>query len=331
MMRYSQSEKMEIIRLMEASELSIRQTLRELGIPRSTFYRWYQRYQDEGYDGLANKSHNARQFWNKIPQRVKDEVLVSALAAPEKSPRELAWQFTDEQEYFISESSVYRILKEFDLIQSPVFQMIPAADKFERPTKRVNELWQTDFTYFKVTGWGWYYLCTVLDDYSRYILSWRLSATMGAGDVQETLEQAFAKTNLTQIKVRHRPRLLSDNGPAFIAEDLKTYLNQYHIKHIRSAPYHPMTQGKIERFHRSMKNVIRLDNYYLPWHLERAIDQFITYYNEERYHESLGNVTPADMYHGRAARIQSRREDIKHNTMNDRRRLNRQQSMSLLL
>ncbi len=192
-------------------------------------------------------------------------------------------------------------------------------------------MWQTDFTYFKVIGWGWYYLSTVLDDYSRYILAWRLSATMGAGDVQETLEQAFAKTNLTHIKVRHRPRLLSDNGPAFIAEDLKTYLHQYRIKHIRGAPYHPMTQGKIERFHRSMKNVIRLDNYYLPWHLERAIGQFITYYNEERYHESIGNVTPADMYHGRAARIQSKRVIIKHKTMNERRRLHRQQSISLVL
>ena len=330
MMRYSQSEKMEIIRLVEASELSIRQTLCELGLPRSTFYRWYQRYQHAGYDGLANKSHNARQFWNKIPQQVKDEVIARALETPEKSPRELAWQFTDEQEYFISESSVYRILKEFDLIQCPVFEVIPAADKFERPTKRVNELWQTDFTYFKVTGWGWYYLCAVLDDYSRYILSWRLSATMAADDVQETLAQAFAKTNLTHIKVRHRPRLLSDNGPAFVAEDLKTYLDQYHIKHIRGAPYHPMTQGKIERFHRSMKNVTRLNNYYLPWHLEQAIAQFITYYNQERYHESIGNVTPADMYHGRAARIQSKRKGIKHKTMNKRRRLNRHLSMSLV-
>lgn len=246
-MRYSQNEKMEIIRLVEASDLSIRQTLRELAVPRSTFYRWYGRYQAEGYDGLANRSHSARRFWNKIPQQVKDEVVEMALDQPERSPRELAWQFTDEQEYYLSESSVYRILKGFDLITRPVYQMIPAADKFERPTKRVNELWQTDFTYFKVMGWGWYYLCTVLDDYSRYILSWRLAPTMAATDVQETLDLAFAKTNLTHIKVRHRPRLLSDNGPAFIADDLKKYLNHYHMQHIRSAPFHPMTQGKIER------------------------------------------------------------------------------------
>ncbi|HET6443969.1 MAG TPA: DDE-type integrase/transposase/recombinase, partial [candidate division Zixibacteria bacterium] len=211
MMRYTQAEKMEIINLVEASELSIRRTLQELDVPRSTFYRWYQRYQREGYEGLANQSHAALRFWNKIPQQVKDEVVELALAEPEKSPRELAWQFTDEHEYYISESSVYRILRQFDLVTSPVYQMIPAKDKFERLTKRVNEMWQTDFTYFKVLGWGWYYLCTVLDDYSRYILAWRLAPTMAATDVQETLDQAFAETNLTHIKVRHRPRLLSDN------------------------------------------------------------------------------------------------------------------------
>lgn len=330
-MRYTQNEKMEIIRLVESSDLSIRQTLRELDIPRSTFYRWYQRYQTDGYDGLTNRSHAARRFWNKIPQQVKDEVVDMALAEPEKSPRELAWQFTDEQEYYLSESSVYRILKRFDLITSPVYQMIPAADKFERPTTRVNELWQTDFTYLKVIGWGWYYLCTVLDDYSRYILAWRLAPTMAATDVQETLDLAFAKTNLTNIKVRHRPRLLSDNGPAFIADDLKTFLNHYHLEHIRSAPYHPMTQGKIERFHRSMKNVIKLENYYLPWQLEQALKEFIEYYNEQRYHESLGNVTPADMYFGHARQIQARREQIKEKTMQERRRLNRQEAASLLL
>lgn len=330
-MRYTQAEKMEIIRLVEASDLSIRQSLRELGIPRSTFYRWYQRYQAKGFAGLANQSHAARRFWNKIPQQVKDEVVELALAEPEKSPRELAWQFTDDNEYYISESSVYRILKHFDLVTSPVYQMIPAGDKFERPTRGVNELWQTDFTYFKVLGWGWYYLCTVLDDYSRYILAWRLAPTMAASDVQKTLDQAFAKTNLTHIKVRHRPRLLSDNGPSFIAAELKTYLSHYRIEHVRSAPYHPMTQGKIERLHRSMKNVIKLENYYLPWHLEQAIKEFVDHYNHQRYHESLGNVTPADMYHGRARQIQSRRAQVKEKTMSERRRLNRQPAANLLL
>ena len=330
-MRYTQAEKMEIIRLVENSELSIRETLRELAVPKSSFYRWYGRYQEEGYEGLADRGHGACRFWNKIPQQVQDEVVELALQEPEKSPREIAWQFTDEQAYYISESSVYRILKARDLIRRPVYQMIAASDKFENPTKRVNEMWQIDFTYFKIIGWGWYYLCTVLDDYSRYILAWRLAPTMTAADAQETLDEAIAKTALTHIKVRYRPRLLSDNGPSFLSGDFKAYLKQFHVQHIRSAPYHPMTQGKIERYHRSMKNVVKLDTYFFPWHLQEAIGKYNQYYNEERYHESLGNVTPTDMYHGRAKEIQSRREQIKLKTMRERRRLNRQQPESMLM
>jgi transposase len=187
---------MEIIHLVEHSELSIRKTLRELEVPRSTFYDWYRRYQEDGYEGLADQKPGPRQFWNKIPESVQAEIVQLALKYPEKSSRQLAWQFTDEQAYFISESSVYRILKGYDLVQSPVFLMVPASDKFENPTTRVNELWQTDFTYFKVVDWGWYYLSTVLDDYSRYILAWRLSSTMAASDVEVTLNLALKNAGI---------------------------------------------------------------------------------------------------------------------------------------
>lgn len=102
-----------------------------------------------------------------------------ALEKTEMSPRQLAWHLTDNEGHFISESSVYRILKGYDLVTSPVFQLVSAKDTFDNKTVRVNEMWQTDFTQFRVVDWGYYYLCTVLDDYSRYILSWRLAATMG--------------------------------------------------------------------------------------------------------------------------------------------------------
>src|SRR5262249_30703978 len=115
-------------------------------------------------------------------------VVNAALADPERSPRELAWQLTDRTGHFLSESSVYRILKAADLITSPAFVVIQAADRFSQPTRRPNELWQTDFTYLKVVGWGWYYLSTVLDDYSRYILAWTLTTTMQATDVMATLD-----------------------------------------------------------------------------------------------------------------------------------------------
>jgi len=150
LIRRTPEEKMEIIHLVEHSDLSITKTCAELNVARSTFYRWYRRYQEEGFEGLMDKQSRPRQFWNRIPASVKDQIVTLALAQPEKSPRQIAWLFTDQQGYFVSESSVYRILKGFDLIQSPVFQMVPAREKFEKPTRRVHELWQTDFTHFKV-------------------------------------------------------------------------------------------------------------------------------------------------------------------------------------
>ena len=145
-MRYSTAEKLEIIRLVERSNLSIKATLAELGVSRSTFYRWYLRYQDQGPDGLSDHKAGPRRFWNRIPQTVREQVVESALEQSEKSSRELAWYLTDQEEYFISESSVYRILKAYDLVTSPAFQMITAGDHFDQPTRRVNEMWQTDFT-----------------------------------------------------------------------------------------------------------------------------------------------------------------------------------------
>lgn len=322
-MRYSQAEKREIIHLVEHSNLSIRKTLAELDVPRSSFYRWYQLYQKDGYEGLADKKGGAKRIWNKIPEEVKERVVDMALSNPEKSCRQITWQFVDQEGYFLSESSVYRILKSYDLVQSPLFEMIGAKEKFEKPTSFPNELWQTDFTQFRILNWGWYYLSTVLDDYSRYILSWKVSRTMNVEDVKRTLEMALEKSGLSRARVRHRPRLLSDNGPAYISKAMAEYIKKRNMEHVRGAPYHPMTQGKIERWHRTMKNVVRLENYYSPEELEAAIARFVEYYNNERYHESLENVTPADVYYGRNEEVITRREKIKRQTMRERKRLHR--------
>jgi len=229
---------------------------------------------------------------------------------------------TDREGEFLSESSVYRILKVADLIESPAYILMQAGDRFQHPTRRRNELWQTDFTYLPVVGWGWYYLSTVLDDYSRKILAWTLGPTMRVDDVTETLDLARAATGVDRVRVEHKPRLLSDNGPCYVAKDLGAYLREHEIGHTRGRPYHPMTQGKIERWHRSMKNVVRLENYYSPWELERAIARFVDYYNHERLHEAIGNVTPDDMYHGRQREILTRREKIKRLTLQRRKKEN---------
>src|SRR6188768_926695 len=293
-MRYPASEKLEIIRLVEQSHLPVKRTLEKLGIPRATFYRWC------------------------------DQKL--ALEEPALSPRELAVRFTDTESYFVSEATVYRLLKALDLIGSPAFIVMKAADEFADQTTAPNELWQTDFTYLKVIGWGWFYLSSVLDDFSRYIVAWKLCTTMMAEDVTATLDLALQASGLDRAMVVHRPRLLSDNGSSYISADLAKWLDRQNMNHVRGAPYHPMTQGKIERWHQTLKNRILLENYYLPGDLEAEIGAFITHYNHLRYHESLGNLTPADVYFERGQTILIERERIKRQTITNRRLLHRRQA-----
>jgi putative transposase len=313
-MRYPASEKLEIIQLVEQSHLSVRRTLEKIGIPRATFYRWYDLYQSGGPEALEDRSPRPKRVWNRIPDKVRERIVQLALDEPELSPRELAVRFTDTERYFVSETSVYRLLKAHDLITSPAFIVLKAADEFRNKTTAPNQLWQTDFTYLKVIGWGWFYLSSVLDDFSRYIIAWKLCATMQARDVTDTLELALRASGLEQAKVAHRPRLLSDNGSSYISGELADWLGD-----TRGAPHHPMTQGKIERWHQTLKNRILLEHYVLPGDLEAQVAAFITYYNHQRYHESLGNLTPADVYFGRGQAILLDRERIKRQTIEQRR------------
>ena len=142
---------------------------------------------------------------------------------------------------------------------------------------------------------------------------------MCAEDVTATLDLALSASGLDHVTVVHRPRLLSDNGSSYVAGDLARWLQGKGMEHVRGAPYHPQTQGKIERWHQTLKNRILLNNYYLPGDLERQIGAFVGHYNHVRYHESIDNLTPADVYFGRAETILAERELIKRATISNRR------------
>jgi len=318
-MRRSASEKMEIIRIVQDSELGVKQTLEELGISRSTFYVWYKHYFEDGFDGLNPKSPNRKSFWNEIPKKEKNKVIEIALEKEDLSPRELACHITDNKGWFISESSVYRILKERGLVTSPKWILMAAADEFKDKTSRIHQQWQTDFTYFKIIGWGWYYLATIMDDYSRYIIHWELCSNMESDDAMRVVGQALQVTGLTK---KNRPRLLTDNGSCYVSSAFKAFILEQKMGHVQGAPYHPQTQGKIERYHRTMKNVVKLENYYFPDELRTRLAEFVDYYNNHRYHESLGNVTPANVYFGRQNEIFNRRKEIKIETIKERRKMN---------
>ncbi|KFC19230.1 Fis family transcriptional regulator [Chryseobacterium sp. FH1] len=324
-MRLSAAEKYEIIQTVTTSELGVKRTLESFGIARSSFYKWYGSYLEYGYDGLETTKRTNHRQWNSIPEKQKDLVVEIALEHTELSARELAYKITDEQGVFISESSVYRILKQRDLIPAPNHFLLSAANEFKDKTEFVHQMWQTDFTYFKIIGWGWYYLSTILDDYSRYIIHWELCDSMKAEDVKRTVDTAIKKAKL---KTKVKPKLLSDNGSCYVSNELKSYLkDDLRMKQVHGKPMHPQTQGKIERYHRTMKNVVKLNHFYHPEELIQALEKFVENYNNKRYHESINNLTPRDVYFGRSEQILEKRKQIKEESIRKRRQIYNQQKL----
>ena len=244
-MRYSASEKAEIIRLVGQSALPIKRTLEKLNVPRATFYRWYDLYQSGGPEALDDRSPRPDRVWNRIPDDIRERIVQLALDEPALSPRELAVRFTDTEKYFVSEASVYRLLKAHDLIASPAFIVMMAADEFKDKTTAPNQLWQTDFTYLKVIGWGWFYLSTILDDFSRYIIAWKLCTTMKVEDVtarglhiiiDATCAGAFKKGEGPLVGVEHHLLRLAgigaDKHHAAVAEtDVRDLHDRRHAVH----------------------------------------------------------------------------------------------------
>jgi len=320
-MRYSPAEKLEIIRLVDGSDIGVTRTLKELGVHNSTFYNWYERYHLHGPEGLSDKKHRSNQIWNKIPQREKEQIVEIALEKEELSDRELAWYITDHYENYVSESSLYRILREYGLMTAPAHIVLSASDEFKDKTSRPNQMWQTDFTYFKIIGWGWYYLSTVLEDYSRYIVGRELCKGMRAEDAENTVRKALTHANLPKDNC---PKLLSDNGSSYIASEFKQFLSEEKMLGIHGRPLHPQTQGKIEGYNRSLKNHIKLENYYSTEELERAVEKFVEHYNHHRYHESINNLTPAQVYYNKGAGVLEERKRCKVRTLQRRKQLNLQ-------
>jgi putative transposase len=315
-------KKLEIVTLVNRSPVSKRETLLELGMARSTFYRWQRRYRAQGEVGLVDRRPEPGSVWNRLRPSEQESILTEALRQPEWSPRELAFHVSDHAGFAVSESTVYRILKRHGLIREVRLQGFPAGKEYRVKTTRSNQQWQSDASYFFVVGWGWYYLISVLDDFSRMILAWDLRLDMTAASISDVVEQAVAFTGMRHVPVEDKTRLLTDNGPGYIAKVLEDYLRMQSIRHIRCSPHHPQTNGKLERFHQTLKTRLNVLVYTSPEELKRAMAEFIRYYNHERYHEGIGNVAPADVYDGRREEILRRREEQKERTIQARLRYN---------
>ena len=289
--------------------------LAQLGLARSSYYDWLRR----GEDRTDAPRPLRRPPWNRLRPQEEQAVLAVARASPELSPRQLALSLTDTGSFSVSESTCYRLLKRHGLVKPAEVVGFAAEKEYRRKTERPNQMWATDGAYLKVAGWGYYYLVTVLDDYSRYILAWRLQQDMTASSLVEVVQEAVERTGMTEVPLRDRTALLSDNGPGYLSRVFASYLRFVGIRHIVAAPYHPQTNGKIERYHRTLKREVKLLIYELPSALEAAIAGFVDYYNHRRHHEGIGNVTPADVYQGRRQTILATREEVKQKTRQLRR------------
>jgi RNA-directed DNA polymerase len=311
-------QKREVIDLVRRSPLSKARTLEELGLARSTYYRWQRRLRQQGEVGLVDRRPQPGTVWNRLTPQEEATILREALRQPELSCRELACWVTDYGGFSVSESTVYRLLKRHGLIHEVEVVGFPAGKEYQAKTRRINEQWQTDASYFFVVGWGWYYLISVLDDYSRFILAWDLKRDMTAQSISEVVQQAVEWTGMVQVPVENRTRLLSDRGPGFLARALEDYLRMLEIRHIYCSPYHPQTNGKLERFHETLKARLNLLVFTSPEELRAAMAEFIEFYKHRRYHEGIGNVTPADVYYGRREEILKRRKEQKQETLEHR-------------
>ena len=288
--------------------------LRVLDIPKSTYYRWRQQAQGTG-------ERRWRQAWNRLISEEEATVLAVAREMPEWRSRQLAAWLTDQKGLGISESTVYRLLRREGLVKAVEEQLL-AGKEYQHTTTGPHQLWATDALYFRVVGWGYYYLVTVMDDFSRFILAHKLQEDMTTDSLIEVVQETIDTTGMDDVPVQDRTKLLSDNGSGYVSRAFREYLQQVGVRHILASPFHPQTNGKLERYHRTLKTEVNQVPYEVVSDLEGAIGAFVDFYNHRRYHKALGNVTPVDVLQGHQAAILARRKEVQQETFERRRRYN---------
>ena len=309
----SRAERAEVIDRVRTSSLPVSRVLRELGVPRSNYYRWIKQQRSPVPERVP---------WNRLSDSEQETVLGVARAYPEWSSRQVAAWITDNLEFSVSEASVYRLLRREGLVRRLELPD-PAGEEYRFKTRGPHQLWATDASYFRVAGWGYYYMVSVMDDYSRFILAWKLQVDMTSPSLIDVVQDAVDRTGMSDVPVEDRTKLLSDNGSGYISRAFQEYVQLVGIRHIFTAPYHPQTNGKLERYHQTLKRSVNQVVYDVPVDLQQAIGEFVEFYNHRRYHKALKDVTPSDILEGRRDQILARRKEAKTRSLERRKEHNR--------
>ena len=283
-----------------------------LGITSSKFYSWRDRY------GKVNE-HNGlvpRDFW--LADSEKKAIIDFHLKNPLEGYRRLTFMMIDQDVVAVSPSSVWRVLGQAGLLSKWKGKPSKKGTGFEQPL-RAHEHWHIDVSYINISG-TFYYLCSVLDGFSRSIVHWEMRESMTEGEIEIILEGA--KERYPDAK----PRIISDNGPQFIARDFKEFVRISGMTHVRTSPYYPQSNGKLERWHKSLKSeCIRPGTPLTPEDARRLIGDYVDHYNTVRLHSAIGFVAPADLLAGRQKEILEAR-DRKLDEARERRKKLRQKA-----
>lgn len=275
-----------------------RRILRRLGFPKSRYYDWKRRSAQERLEDTDSGRSSA--VYGILPEE-REAVIAYALEHPREGYRRLTWMMVDEDVAYVSPSSVYRILNDADLLYR--WKRSRKAGKPPPEPTGPNERWHTDIMYLRIED-TWYFLVTVLDAYSRYVVHWDLLTSMSAAEVRVVIHDALKKTGAS-------PEIVTDNGSQFTAKDFRGLVRDFDLEHIRIRTYHPESNGKVERFHRSTREA--LDEKDLP-NLGKAreiIGRWVEFYNGSRLHAGLNYLSPAEYWDGDPqARLQERGEKL---------------------
>ena len=296
----------------EKTEIGAGRFIEWLGVRASKFYAWRERY------GKANE-HNAwvpRDFW--LEDWEKKAIMDFHLKNPLEGYRRLTFMMLDRDVVAVSPSSVWRVLGQAGLLAKWTGTASKKGTGFAQPAA-AHEHWHIDVSYINISG-TFYYLCSVLDGYSRFLVHWELRQSMTEADIEIVLQRAREK------HPGAKPRIISDNGPQFLARDFKEFIRIAGMTHVRTSPYYPQSNGKLERWHKSLKSeCIRPGTPLSQQDAERLIQQYVDHYNNVRLHSAIGYVTPMDMLAGRQKEIQAAR-DRKLEEARRKRQLRRQEA-----
>ncbi len=279
----------------DKTEIATGDFIRHIGIARSKYYDWKHRY------GKVNE-HNAwipRDFWLTDFER---QVIINYYHDnPLEGYRRLCYMMIDADVAAVSPSSVYRVLSNAGLLNKWNRKKSKKGTGFVQPLQ-AHEHWHIDISYINICG-TFYYLCSILDGFSRYIVHWEIREAMKESDVEIILQRAREKFPDA------KPRIISDNGPQFIAKDFKEFIRISGMTHVKTSPYYPQSNGKLERYHRTIKSTcIRVNTPLSLDDCERLVTDFVDRYNNQRLHSAIGYVTPKDKLHGQAELIHAQRD-----------------------